>query len=96
MKAFVSTIDIRPQGKGYVCVFLTQKEGITVHWVENKEIVADKSWFEAYGSKVLSPDEAIFIICEMVDEIVSNNWVKVMEWLNKYGKSPGLDFDKFS
>jgi len=83
------------KGKGYVCVFLTQKEGITVHWVETKKIVADKSWFEAYGSKVLSPEEAIGIICEMVDEIVSNNWVKVMEWLNKYGKSPGLDFSKF-
>ena len=83
-------------GEGHVCVFLTQKAGVTVHWVETREIVADKAYYQAYGSIVLSPEEAIVIIAQLIDGLVLNNWAEAIDWLNKYGKSPGLDFDKFS
>jgi len=82
------------KGQGYVCVFLTQKAGVTVHWVETKKLVADKAHYQAYGSIVLSPEEAIVIIAQMMDGLVLNNWAEAIDWLNRYGKSPGLDFDK--
>jgi len=84
------------QGSGYVCVFLREQDGIKVHWVENREIVADKSWYASGGSTVLSPQEAIDIIRQLIEDLQSNNWVDVVEWLNMYGKSPGLDFNKFT
>ena len=84
------------KGSGYVCVFLTERDGITVHWIENKEIVADKAWFASQGSTVLSVEEAIDTICQLINDLGSNNWVKVVDWLKIYGKSPGLDFSKFS
>ena len=83
------------KGSGYVCVFLTERDGITVHWIENKEIVADKAWFAFHGSIVLSVEEAISTIGQLINDLGLNNWVKVVEWLKIYGKSPGLDFSKF-
>lgn len=82
------------RGHGYVCVFLTERDGITVYWVEDEKIVADKSWFASFGSTVLSVEEAIDIICQLIKELGSNNWPRVIDWLSKYGKSPGLNFDK--
>jgi hypothetical protein len=83
------------KGSGYVCVFLTEHNGITVHWIENEEIVADKAWFASHGSTVISVEKAIDTICQFINDLGSNNWVKVVEWLKTYGKSPGLDFSKF-
>lgn len=82
------------KGHGHVCVFLTERDGITVHWVENKRIVADKSWFASFGETVLSLEEAIDLICHLMKEVGSNDWYQVVDWLGRYGKSPGLDFDK--
>lgn len=84
------------KGGGYVCVFLTESNGVTVHWIENEEIVADKAWFASQGSTVLSVDEAINTIVQLTNELALNHWAKVVHWLNRYGKSPGLDFSKFS
>lgn len=83
------------QGSGYVCVFLSKQNGVTAHWVEDRETVADKSGFASFGSTVLSPEEVIDIICKLINDLGSNNWVMVVEWLKTYGKSPGLDFSKF-
>lgn len=84
------------KGQGYVCVFLSEARGINILWVEREEIVADKAYFEAYGSKVLSVEEATEIIIDLLNELASGNWAKVVDWVNKYGNSPGLDFNKFS
>lgn len=83
------------KGGGYVCVFFTERDGITVHWIQNKEIVADKAWFASHGSTVLSVEKAIDTICQLINDLGSNNWIKVVEWLKIHGKSPGLDFSKF-
>jgi len=84
------------EGEGHVCVFFSKREGITLHWVERKEIVADRAWFESHGLRVVSVPEAADIFVQMADELASDNWAKVVDWLSKYGKSPGLDFSKFS
>lgn len=83
------------EGRGYVCVFLTGAKGITIHWVETEEIVADKEWFEAGGSEVLSVEEATDIIIDMLNELAPGNWAKVVDWVKKYGRSRGLDFNRF-
>jgi hypothetical protein len=84
------------EGEGHVCVFFSKREGITLHWVERKEIVADRAWFVSHGLKVVSVPEAAGTIAQMADELASDNWAKVVDWLNNYGKFPGLDFTKFS
>jgi len=84
------------EGEGHVCVFFSEGEGITLHWVERKEIVADRARFDSYGLKVVSVPEAADTIAQMADELASDNWAKVVDWLGNYGKSPGLDFTKFS
>jgi hypothetical protein len=84
------------QGLGYVGVLLTYARGITIHWVETNGILADKAWFEACGSKVLSVEEVTGIIVDMLDELSAGNWAKVVDWVKKYGRSPGLAFDEFS
>jgi len=83
------------KGSGYVCVFLNKQNGLKAYWVEDRETVADKSWYASGGSTVLSPQEVINIICKLIEDLQSNNWVKAVEWLKTYGKSPGLDFSKF-
>jgi len=82
--------------QGYVCVFFSEPEGITLHWLEREEIVADRPWFASRGIKVVSVPEAANTIAQLADELASDNWAKVVDWLSKYGKSPGLDFTKFS
>ena len=82
--------------QGYVCVFLSEARGINILWVEREEIVADKAYFEAYGSKVLSVEEATEIIIDLLNELASGNWAKVVDWVKNYGMSPGLDFNKLS
>jgi len=82
-------------GHGHVCIFLSEARGMNVFWVESAEIVADKAWFEADGTKVLSMKEALVIIHDMLDELNAGNWARVVDWVKRYGKSSGLDFDKF-
>jgi len=82
-------------GQGYVCVFLSEARGMNVLWIETEEIVANKARFASYGSTVLSVEKAIDTICQLISDLGSNNWVKVVEWLKIYGKSPGLDFSNF-
>ena len=93
-----STVSLYDQhgGEGHVCVFLSAGEGTTLHWVENEKIVADRAHFQSRGFTVLSPPEVMDLITDMIHESTSGGWEKVVEWLNKYGKSPGVDFSKVS
>ena len=83
------------QGKGYVCVFLSEREGVHMLWVEREQIVANRERFRADGFTVLSVEEMVGKIEDLVRELDSDNWAKVVDWLNRYGKSPGLDFERF-
>lgn len=82
------------ENRGYVCVFLSEVNGFNVYWVKKEEIVADKAYYEQNGSKVLSVEEATGIIIDMMNNLASGNWAEVVDWVKKYGKSPGLDFSK--
>lgn len=83
-------------GEGYVCVFQSEANGFGVHWVKEEEIVADKAYYKQTGSTVLIVEEATRIILNMMNELASGNWATVVDWVYKYGKSPGLDFSKIS
>jgi len=84
------------ENQGYVCVFLSEANGFNVYWVKEKAIVADKAYYAQNGSKVLSVEEATGIILNMMNNLASGNWVEVLDWVKKYAKSPGLDFNKYS
>jgi len=82
------------QDQGYVAVLLNMSEGTNVYWVSDERVVADKAFYRAGGSIVLSVDELSELAFSLIRELVSGSWAKVVDWLNKYGKSQGLDFDK--
>ena len=63
-------------------------------WVEREQIVANRERYRADGFTVLSVEEMVDIIEDLVRELDSGNWAKVVDWLNRYGKSPGLDFER--
>jgi hypothetical protein len=68
---------------------------MNVYWVERKELVADKTHYRSFGWEVLSVDEAKAVLEGMAKELGAGNWAMVVNWLSKYGKSPGLDCDRF-
>lgn len=94
--ACAKSLYIQHQGQGYVSVFLREGRGITILWVENEELVADKAHYEAGGSTVFSVEEATSIINGMMSQLGSGNWAEVVDWVYKYGRSPGLDFSRIS
>jgi len=79
-------------GNGYVCVFFTERNGINILWIEDEKIVADKKRMASYGSIVASPEVAIESMRQMIMSLESNQWPEVVQFLAKYGKSPGVDF----
>lgn len=83
------------RGQGYVCVFLSEREGVHMLWVEREQIVANRERYRADGFTVLSVEEMVDIIEDLVRELDSGNWAKVVDWLHRYGKSQGLDFKRF-
>ena len=80
--------------QGCVCVFLNNRQGTSFHWIETEEIISDREQFEAYGSKVLTIEEASSTITGLVHDLIVGNWVTVVEWLKQYGKLPGLDYNE--
>lgn len=82
---------VEHKGKGYVCVFLNEREGLKPFWVEDEKLVSDKErWASYYGSTVTSPEVAVESIRQLGERLQSNDWPTVVIWLRKYGKSPGL------
>ena len=77
-------------------MFLSEANGFNVYWEKEKEIVADKDYYEQSGLLVYSVEEASGIINGMMGQLGSGNWAEVVDWVKKYGKSPELDFRKYS
>lgn len=72
-------------GKGYACVVILEKGELITWWVENKSIVANTSWWKAQGITILSIEESLDMISELVSELGSGNWSDVVSWINKCG-----------
>lgn len=83
------------RGQGYVCIFLSEAYGMNVYWIEDAKLIADKTWYRAWGHEVLTVDEAKELITGLVKQLGAGDWAEVVRWLERYGKSPGLDFDGF-
>ena len=73
-------------GMGHVCLLCKENAGFSIHWVETKEIAADKAWFATYGLSVFSIDEIITIFVQKLVDLDSGNWSTVLDWFKKYGK----------
>jgi len=80
------------KGQGFICVFVGEANGIYIQWVEDEELVTDRGHYAAFGLRVLSLEEFIGTIDHLLENLDLGNWDKVVDWLNKYGKSPGLVF----
>ncbi len=79
------------QGKGHVCFFLTERDGLTAHWVNNEKVVADKAMLaSSYGITVTYKEVDLEVIHQLGEHLKSNDWPTVVDWLRKYEKSPGL------
>jgi hypothetical protein len=77
------SLQIGHKGEGYVGIFLSIKEGITVCWLEKSELAEDKARWESSGYTVLSQDEFGGMIMTMIEE---KDWAKSLNWLNTYGR----------
>ena len=80
---------------GYVRVYMKQNEGILVRWVDKQESVAINAWYKSKGWINMSFIELEEHIEELQRELTLGNWRKVSGFLSKFGKSSGLDLDKF-
>jgi len=78
-------------GKGEIAVFMSTHNGITLQWVEDPRLVADRDFFAQYGFTVMPYEEAFTLILRKINDGLSGNWLPALEWLCTYGKSPGLD-----
>lgn len=72
-------------GKGYACVVILEKGELITWWVENKRIVANKNWWKSQGITILSIEETLDMISELVSELGSGNWSDVVSWIKRCG-----------
>ena len=72
-------------GKGCVYVVIMENGKLVPYWFENKFTVADKKWWKAHGSPILSIEEAINTIEGLQHDMASGNWVDVVSWINRHG-----------
>lgn len=82
------------QGRGYVAVFISEREGVHALWVEDEKLVADRAYYKARGSTVLTVEELGRLLFDLSRKLVVGEWEEVLDWIKRYGKSPGLDFSK--
>ena len=78
-------------GKGEIAVFVSSHQGITVQWVEDPRVVADRDFFTQYGFTVMPCEEAFVLILRKMNDALSGNWMPALEWFRTYGRSRGLD-----
>ena len=72
-------------GNGYVYVVIMENGKLVPYWFENKLTVADKKWWKAQGLMMLSVQEALSIIQELIGKLTLGNWVDVVSWINRHG-----------
>ena len=76
--------------KGHVFLFMGANGGLSMHWVENEDIVADRYGFRYAGLTVVSINEVANIIVDLLEKVDLGNCVEVVVWINKYGCQPFL------
>ncbi len=71
-------------GKGHVYVVMENGK-LVPYWFKNKLTVADKKWWKAHGSPILSIEETINTIMRLQHDMASGNWADVVIWINRHG-----------
>lgn len=77
--------------QGEIAVFIRADQGVTLRWVEDPRLVADRGFFKQFGYTVMPFEEAFTLIVHKMNDALSGNWLPVLEWFHAYGNSPGLD-----
>jgi hypothetical protein len=78
-----SSLQMAHEGRGYIRIFVSIKEGITVCRFERPGLGQDRSLWRTSGYTVLSLDEFKDMLTGMIEE---KDWAKSVQWLNDYGR----------
>ena len=89
--AWKQVLEEQHSGKGEIVVFMSNQKGITLWWVEDPRLVADRDWYKQCGYTVMSFDEVLRLITQKISDALSGHWLPVLEWLQTYGNISGLD-----
>lgn len=73
------------RGKGYVYVVIMEDGQLIPSWFKNKLTVADKKWWKAQGSTILSIEETLDMISELARKLGSGDWSDVVSWIKRCG-----------
>lgn len=77
---------------GHVVVAISERDGVTCCWMQSP--LVDRGGLAAQGTTVLEIDEFVAGITRLARDLHEGKWVEAADWLKKYGRSPGLDFEK--
>ena len=84
IKRLEKSLYLQHGGIGYVFLFMGINDGMTMHWVARKDIVADKYRFRNEGWTVVSVREVLNIIVELLEKLDSGNLAEAIRWINNY------------
>ena len=75
---------LQHSGKGHVFLLMGANGGLNMHWVETKEVVADRHAIP--GRTVVSVNEVLNIITDLMAKVDSGKRAEALLWLNAYGR----------
>ena len=81
--------------QGEIAVFMKANQGISLQWVHDPRLVANRGSFTKYGFTVMTCEEASTFILRKINDDLPDNWLPVLEWFNAYAKGPGLDIAQY-
>lgn len=81
---------LQHDGIGYVFLFTRINDGMTMHWVGRKDIVADRYRFRNEGWTVVSISEVLNTIAGLLEKLDLGNLAEAITWINYYRTQPLL------
>lgn len=76
------------EDKGYVCFFAGDHGGLTVYWMEGKELVANRHLVP--GWTAVPTKDVLLAIANLLAKVDSGKSAEAVLWINSYGRQPFL------
>jgi hypothetical protein len=80
-------------GQGLVFAALSAPNGIEVSWTEKPALVSNRAWYASFGWTIMLVPEVLQLLNDLVRQLRSGEYEKVLSWYRLYGRGPGLDVD---
>ncbi len=84
IKRSEESLYLQHDGIGYVFLITGINDGMTMHWVTRKDIVADKHVFQDNGRTIVPISEVLNIIAGLLDNLALGNLAEAITWINNY------------